>query len=486
MGTWAGVVRVSHLGDRKAGADSFHADREQVEALERYAAANGATLQVLPAELDVSGGLPLERRPSLLEAVEGVERGDYQAIAVAYLSRLGRSMQLLSVWDRVEAAGGRIIAVQEGIDTSTPTGRHMRNMLLSQATMERELHSERFEARRRDATAAGIWQRRQTPTGYSRDAKTRKLVPNEQAGHVREAFRDRAAGVPLVAIASKLRMTPSGARHLLKNDVYLGVLRVGQHVNPAAHEALVDRATFEAAQVPTARPARALGDAPALLAGLVRCSGCGHVMTRKRTANVVYGCPVHHSGERCPAPASVTCATLDAYVERIALAELERLSVTISEGDGVERAKRRLAEAEHELGVYVEAVSAADIGAAAFAAGARKRRDAVEAAQGELRAELGRARVVPSVASGADVWADLNGHERNQLLRSLLAAVVVARAGGRGARVPLEDRVRVLAHGADLRLPERRGGAAAGIVPLALPDFDDASVLRAPSGEDAL
>jgi DNA invertase Pin-like site-specific DNA recombinase len=470
------------MGDRKAGAADFHADREQVDALERHARAHGAVLEVLPAELDVSGGLPLERRPSLLAAVEGCERGDYQALVVAYLSRLGRSMELLKVWDRVEAAGCRIIAVQESIDTSTPTGRHMRNLLLSQATMERELHSERFEARRRDATTAGIWQRRQTPLGYSRDKDTRKLVPDDRADDVRAAFRARAAGAPLVQIARTLGMTPSGVRQLLKNDVYLGVLRVGQHVNEAAHDPIVDRELFLSAQGKVARPARASGvDGPALLAGLVRCASCGHVMSRSRTTTVGYGCPVHHSGASCPAPASITLATLDAYVERIALAELERLSVTASGGSRVEEARSALADARYEVSAFLEHATARDPG---FGAALQRRREAVEVAEAELRAELGRAQVgVTTASSGADMWGLLDAHDRNQLLRGLLEVVVVAPAGGRGKRVPIAERVRVVAFGAGLRLAERRGGEAAGIVPIVL-DADDPRVLGELGGED--
>src|SRR4051812_29070402 len=163
--TWAGIVRVSFVGDRKG--DRFHADQEQIEDIERAVAAMpGARVELLPPELDVSGGLPLERRPSLLAAVEGVERGEYAGIVVSYLSRLGRNVrEQLRAWDRVEAAGGRIIVVREGIDTSTPTGRLQRLMLLGIAEHERELHVERFAERTRRATEAGIWQRRQLPLG---------------------------------------------------------------------------------------------------------------------------------------------------------------------------------------------------------------------------------------------------------------------------------------------------------------------------------
>jgi DNA invertase Pin-like site-specific DNA recombinase len=187
MSTWAAIVRVSHMNGRKAGEENVHADRDQLAAIERHAREHKARLEVLPPELDVSGGLPLEQRPSLLRAIEGVECGEFDGIIVAYLSRLGRNVrEQLRAWDRVEAAGGRIVVVQEGIDTSTPNGRMHRTILLAIAEHEREQHGERFENLRRWATEAGIWQRRQTPRGYRKDKATRRPGPR---GHARPARR---------------------------------------------------------------------------------------------------------------------------------------------------------------------------------------------------------------------------------------------------------------------------------------------------------
>lgn len=79
---------------------------------------------MLSPELDVSGGLPLTARPALLEAVSGIEQGRYGGLAVAYLSRMGRDLRvMLEAWERIEQAGGRVLVVREGIDTSTAAGR---------------------------------------------------------------------------------------------------------------------------------------------------------------------------------------------------------------------------------------------------------------------------------------------------------------------------------------------------------------------------
>jgi DNA invertase Pin-like site-specific DNA recombinase len=476
-GTLAGLVRVSHMGARKAGAQNVHADREQVEDVQRGAREHGYRLHMLPAELDISGGLALEQRPSLIAAIQGVEAGAYQGIIVAYLSRLGRNVrEQLRAWDRVEGAGGRIIVVREGIDTSTPSGRLHRNMLLSIAEHEREQHAERFENLRRWATQAGIWQRRQTPTGYVKDPASRKLVPGPDALRVRWAFRQRAAGATVSSLARELQMTASGVRALLRNRVYLGELRVGEHVNAQAHPPLVSAGEFDAAQLSVARPARSL-PAPALLAGLARCAGCGHVMSRSRQAAVVYCCARHHSGGECPAPAAVTARLLDEHVETVALAQLDRLALSASERGGGEQLRDALDVARRELDDYLQATSAlGDV--EAFRAGALARQQAVAVAQAELARHMAQAPALPADMAPRAAWELMDGAQRNVLLRALLECVIVARGGGRGSRTPLLERVQVIAFGAGLDLPRRRAGVAAGIRPLGFLDGDDERVLR--------
>lgn len=497
--TWAAVVRTSHMGKRKADADDFHADAEQVAEIHRYAAGR-ANVVFLPPELDVKGNAPIEERPSLRAAIEGVERGDYDGIVVAYLKRLTRSRSGHLIWERVETAGGRVHCARERLDTSTATGRRMRDYAIADAVAEREEHAEQHALRRQSTVERGIWRQRQTPLGYRRGEKpNRHLIPDERADDVRAAFRAAIAGVPLVRIAADLGMSPSGARKLLTNRVYLGELRDGGraqrdgsisplHVNADAHEPLIDADTFDAAQAAIARnprpPRRAAG--VALLAGLVRCASCGHVMSRKSSGGVTYSCAPHKSAGRCPAPAGIAEARLDEHVEAIALARLARLHVEAAErGDGVERARRELADAEAELSAYVSAVSAAVVGAAVFAEGARVRREAVDAARERLRQELARAPAVLKYPTTREAWEELSVAEHNELLRSLLACVIVAPAG-RGRRVPVGERVRVLRHGAKLALPRGVGGQPAPIVALGLPGADDEAVLGMPSPEDAL
>src|SRR3954468_22070510 len=100
MSTWAGIVRVSHMGKRKADAVDFHSERLQVEAIEKEAKHRGVRVEILPSELDVSGGTPLHKRPSMLRAVEGVESGQYAGIIAYDVNRFGRNIKYdLTAWE---------------------------------------------------------------------------------------------------------------------------------------------------------------------------------------------------------------------------------------------------------------------------------------------------------------------------------------------------------------------------------------------------
>lgn len=474
------------MGDRKAESESFHADADQVDDIKRYAAPYGAEVEFLPPELSISGGLPIEKRPSLLAAVEGVEAGVYTGIVVANLKRLTRSRSGIAIWERVEAAGGRIHCAAENLDTSTVNGRFVRDIHLADAVREREEHVERFERRRQGATAGGVWQRRQTPRGYDRDPETRRLVPDAQADAVLQAARDFMAGATTVELADRLAMTPSGVRYMLRNRVYIGELKVGRHVNPAAHPPIIDLPTFEAVQAKLAartRPARS-GE-PSLLIGLVRCASCGHVMTRQsRKGGKAYTCPKRHSGGSCPAPAAIDIGRLESYVEPIARAELRRVWTRIATGSRLAELRVETEAARAERDVFLEAVDAAGIGTSAAAAGMRTRQERVEQAEAAERAELGRIPILPAVKSGDEVWDDLSVHERNTVLRGLLTCVVV-RPVGRGQTVPVGERARVLRYGADITLPTSSGTHAAGIVPVWV-DADSDDVLGVATGEDTL
>ncbi len=469
---WVGYVRVSHVGAR--GGESFRSPGDQAKAIERWAKALGDRVTIFPAELDESGG-KLDR-PILQEAIEGVEAGRFDGIVAWDLSRLSRNARhLLIIAERVESIGGQLRTVEGNIDGSTKEGRMMRTSLASMAEYQLDSHREGFDNLRRVSVERGIWQRRQTPTGYDKDPETRRLVPNRDAAKIRKAFIARAGGDSVLSIAQTIGMTHQGARLLLRNRVYLGELKVGQYVNAKAHPAIVTVAQFEAAQKGIPRPAKRKPREIALLSGILRCASCGHRMTRASSST--YVCPKYHSGVNCERPAGITCRIIDDHVEQAALIELAAITGT-GEGAKSDAGKLRgtLDDARAELDAYIAATSAAQIGPDAFGRGLDDRQTRVEEAQRAFDAQDDRSAAARVTVGGADAYLQLDPTGRNAVLRSLIECVVIE-ACGRGRRVAPRDRATIFRRGADLGIVDGAGSTPTGIQPIIV-DREHPDVIR--------
>jgi DNA invertase Pin-like site-specific DNA recombinase len=95
----------------------------------------------------VSGAKGRAERPALNQLMKAVARRDVDVVAAWSVDRLGRSLQgLLEVLMEFRAKGIDLYLHQQGIDTSTPGGKAMYQMLGVFAELERELIRERVLA----------------------------------------------------------------------------------------------------------------------------------------------------------------------------------------------------------------------------------------------------------------------------------------------------------------------------------------------------
>lgn len=84
----------------------------------------------------------VEKRDELEKALRFVRKGD--ALVVTKLDRLARSIpDLVKILDRLETKGATLRILAMNLDTSTPTGRLMLNLVGSIAQFEREIMLER-------------------------------------------------------------------------------------------------------------------------------------------------------------------------------------------------------------------------------------------------------------------------------------------------------------------------------------------------------
>lgn len=183
-------------------------ERETIEIqdgfLKEYCRLYG--LEVADAYKDdgVSGTIPLHERPEGRRLLEDARAGKFETLLVYKLDRLGRSLLVIvDAHDRLAAAGVALRSATEPIDTSTPSGRLIFQMLASFAEYERGSIVERTRAGLHRAYRNGKHTGR-VPYGYSLDEDSRLEVEAVEAVVVREIITNVAGGSTLYAEAKRL------------------------------------------------------------------------------------------------------------------------------------------------------------------------------------------------------------------------------------------------------------------------------------------
>jgi site-specific DNA recombinase len=447
----AAVLRVSRVAGRQ-GASFISPDvqREQVEA---YARAHGHTITAWHEDLDQPGSTLA--RPGLQAALAAVDAGDADGIIAAKLDRITRSIvDLGKLLQRARDGGWNLVAVDVGLDLGTPNGKLVAHVLGAIAEWELDRRRADWEESRGRAVARGVHVASKTPTGYRKRDDGRLEPDPETAPIIRELFELRADGAGWTELADHLTRTgvegPYGARtwiaaaarKIVRNRVYLGEARSGRFVHPAAHEPLVDRATWEAAQRPRALPPARTRE-PMLLAGVVRCASCRYVMKADTMKDArgqrleLYRCRKRHAAGVCPAPTAVLARVLDPWVEE-QLLEWAAGQDVVAEAQAatteLDRALELLDQADAELAAFAEGEAVTILGAQVFERGLRARRARVDDAQAAVLSARTNVASVGRLTSGdvVDAWPELTRAERRELVAAALDAVVVwpHRSGG--------------------------------------------------------
>jgi len=117
-------------------------DRETIEIqdefLSQYCCLYGLEVAGVYKDDGVSGTIPLHERPEGRRLLEDAQAGRFDAVLVYKLDRLGRSLLVIvDAHDRLQAAGVALKSATEPIDTFTPSGRLIFQMLASFAEYER-------------------------------------------------------------------------------------------------------------------------------------------------------------------------------------------------------------------------------------------------------------------------------------------------------------------------------------------------------------
>lgn len=130
--------------------------RNQRRELKAVAERHKWELVAIHEDAGISGAKGRDQRPGFDALMRGVTRRDFDLVAAWSVDRLGRSLSdLLDVLQELHAKRVDLYLHQQGLDTSTPAGRAMFQMMGVFAEFERAMIRERVNAGLARARAEG-------------------------------------------------------------------------------------------------------------------------------------------------------------------------------------------------------------------------------------------------------------------------------------------------------------------------------------------
>ena len=359
-----GIVRVSQRDD-----DEGHSPEVQARALIRQAGHEDVELaaaDIWDENVDdngrarpVSGGAALEARPKLLAAVEAVEQGKATVILAERFDRFFRNVDVQrEVIRRVEAAGGRLVTAAGQISHATADQRLHAGLNGVIAEYQRESARERSWDAVEIAIEEGRVPWRPTTPGY--DSVDGRLVPNQHADTVEQAFRLRLEGETVKDVreylaANGIQRSYHGTTSLLGSRVVLGEIHFGKHTpNLAAHEPIVDRGLWNDVQkIKTPRGRKPKSTRLLARLGVLRCASCDArmvVATANRSGYYIYRCPPTND---CRRHVAISATVAERVVVEAVRQALDGIVGVRSVRDNVQKVRRRLATAQEELDSFI-------------------------------------------------------------------------------------------------------------------------------------
>lgn len=229
--TAAGYIRVSSDEQAQHGIS--------VDAQRQILSAWAVTKQLPGIEIYEDAGYSGKNtnRPALQRLLADIRAGLVSDLVVWKLDRLSRSLRdtLAVIEDDLAPMGVTLVSVTESIDTSSPSGRMMLNILASFAQLEREQDSDRVVMAHKHLARDCRYLGGHVPMGYRIDAQGHYQLEPAAAAAVRRVFEMYMDGSGYARILDFLngeafplsgKTCPWGKsdlNYLLNNEIYAGV-----------------------------------------------------------------------------------------------------------------------------------------------------------------------------------------------------------------------------------------------------------------------
>lgn len=275
----------------------------QLRAIHEYCDTHG--IKILQEFKDEAKSATTDKRPGFQEMFALIRKRPADFLIVHKLDRFARNRYDAAFYrKKLKDANMKLVSVLERLDNSPES-------IIMEGVIEamNEYYSANLSRESKKGIKENILQGKRNggkaPFGYT--VVNQHLVPNGDAEKVRELFRLYADGEKLADIGRKLNLPFNHYYPVLRNEVYIGTLKSGEWRHENAHEAIVDRDTWDRVQ-------KRMGDASLnaanrashfyLLSGIIVCGECGRRLTCGNVDNKYFyyrcktkGCHIYREKE---------------------------------------------------------------------------------------------------------------------------------------------------------------------------------------------
>ncbi|MTD93113.1 resolvase [Hyphomicrobium sp. xq] len=177
----------------------------QLEELHRWAARSGHDVVAVHEDRGISGSKGRAKRPGLDRLLKDAVRRNFDIVAVWSSDRLGRSMKdLLDILQTIRETRRGLYIHTQALDTTTPAGRALYQMLGVFAELEREMIVARVNAGIARARSSGTRSGKSIGRPRGADFDIEKIKAGLLRGaSVRDVVAETGASVGTVAAARK-------------------------------------------------------------------------------------------------------------------------------------------------------------------------------------------------------------------------------------------------------------------------------------------
>ena len=232
-------------------------------------------------------------RPALSEMLDDIQNNRIDLVISYKIDRLTRSprdfYQLIEIFEKYNVS---FISITERFDTSTPSGRLLRNIMLTFAQFERELISERIRDKMLERAKKGMFSGGRVPIGYKRENKKLVIEPKE-AEVVKTIYMSFLSNPSIGEIYSNLKerklfnrinlpFSKTAITTVLDNPLYIGKLAHKGIEYQGIHKPIINEKLFEEVKFirdNRIRPKKGKVYNNSLFPGIIQCKECGSIMT---------------------------------------------------------------------------------------------------------------------------------------------------------------------------------------------------------------